>query len=107
MYGVWEDIDERMKDTREAANQRKNAVNTMNDEEVKLNKVIDNITNFITDGKVSKERRERNKVVRQAIREKNKLREREVRKKLREIEKEEGKEDRRNRNRLNPLLSKK
>jgi len=107
MYGIWDGIDEITKDTREAANQRKNAVNTMNDEEVKIGKVIEDITKFIAKGNVSPERRERNKTIRQAIREKNKLREKEIRKHIREQEKEKGKKDRKDRNRLNPFLSKK
>lgn len=107
MYGVWDEIDEEIKTEKEASNQRKNAVNTMNDEEVKLRKIISNIKSFIKDGNVSPARRERNKQMRQSVREKNQLREREIKKKLREIEKEQGKKDRRDRNKLNPLLSKK
>ena len=78
MYGVWDDWDEIKKDTKEAVNQRKNAVNTMNDEEVKLKKVIRDINDFIIKGNVSPKRRNRNKEARKAIKEKNKLREREI-----------------------------
>ena len=103
MYGVWDEIDAIKKDTQEASNHRKNAVNVMNDEEIKIGKVIPTTINrFIANGNVSRARRERNKEVRQAIREKNRLREKEVKKKMRELLKEKGKLDRRQRNKLNP-----
>jgi len=106
MYEVWDEWDEIKKNTKEAANQRKNAVNTMSDEEVKLKKVIKNISEFIARGNVPPKRRERNKEIRQAVREKNKLREREIKKKMRELEKENHKKNRRERNKLNPLITK-
>lgn len=92
MYGVWDEIDEEIKAEKESSNQRKNAINTFNDEEVKVGEVIDNVEKFITDGNVPANRRERNKQIRQAIREKNKIREREIRKKIREIEKSKRKQ---------------
>jgi len=107
MYGIWDKIDQTEKDLNRDTNARKNAANTMNDEEVKIGKVIRDIDKFIIDGNVSPERREHNKAVRLAIREKNKLREKEIKKKIREMEKEEGKKDRRERNKLNPFLSSK
>jgi hypothetical protein len=104
MYGMWEEIDDIKKDARESTNQRKNATNIMNDEEVKIGRVLRDIDDFIINGNVSRRRRERNKEVRQSIHEKNKLREKEIKKKMREILKEKGKLERRHRNRLNPLL---
>lgn len=102
MYGIWDEIDEKTKKANEAANQRKNAVNTFSDEQVKVSKVLDKTVNeFIVDGNVSPERRERNKKIRQAIREKNKLREREIRKKMRDIEKAETKQSNRDHDKYN------
>ena len=105
MYGVWDSIDENKKYIREQANQRKNAINTMNDEEVKIGRLIPDVENFIARGNVSRERRDRNKQVRQSIREKNKLREREINRKLREIEKSTNRQERRDRGKLNPLIA--
>jgi len=102
MYGIWDEIDEKTKKETEAVNQRKNAVNNFSDEQVKVSKVLDKPVNeFIVDGNVSNERRERNKKLRQAIREKNKLREREIRKKMRDIEKAETKQSNRDHDKYN------
>lgn len=106
MYGLWEEWDSVKKETKEAANQRKNAVNNMNDEEIKIGTLIPDVSEFIARGNVSPEKREYNKKIRQSIREKNKLREKEINKKMRELEKENRKKDRRERNKLNPFLSK-
>lgn len=107
MYGVWDKVDELKKEHNEQVNQRKNALNTFNDEEVKVSRVIDDIDNFIIQGNVSDRRRKRNKSIRQAARDKNKVREREIKKKIRELEKEKNKKNRRDRQSLNPLLKKK
>jgi hypothetical protein len=107
MYGVWDEIDAEIKDAKEASNQRKNAINTFNDEEVKVSEVLNNVKDFIMDGNVPAKRRERNKKIRQAIREKNKLREREIKKKIREIEKSKRKKDKRDRTKFNPFETKK
>jgi hypothetical protein len=101
LYGIWDEIDAEIKTTREAVNQRKNAVNTFNDEEVKISKIIDDVKDFIEDGNVSEYRRQRNKMVRQAIRDKNKLREREIKKKIRELEKQKNKQNTRKSDKLN------
>jgi len=106
MYGLWDEWDEIKKQTQEASNQRKNAVNTMNDEEVKLRKVINNISEFIAKGNVPLRRREMNKSNRKAIKEKNRLRDKDVKQKMRELEKDSRKKDRRDRNRINPLFKK-
>lgn len=105
MYGLWDAIDDTKKYIREQANQRKNAINTMNDEEIKIARLIPDVETFIARGNVSRERRERNKQVRQAIREKNKLREREIKRKMRELEKENNRQKRRERGKLNPLIA--
>ena len=107
MYGIWDEIDQEIKQSKEASNQRKNAINTFNDEEVKVSKVLDDVDKFIVDGNVSPKRRERNKKIRQAIREKNKLREREIKKKIRELEKSKRKKDKRDRTKFNPFETKK
>ena len=102
MYGIWDTIDGKTKKQNEASNQRKNAVNTFSDEEVKVSKVLDKtVDEFIVDGNVSEQRRERNKKIRQAIKEKNKLREREIKKKMREVEKSNRKQDARDHDKFN------
>lgn len=107
MYGVWDKIDELKKEHNEQVNQRKNALNTFNDEEVKVRQVLDDIDDFIVRGNVSEKRRKQNKAIRQAARDKNKIRDREIKKKIREMEKEKNKKARRDRQSLNPLLRKK
>lgn len=103
MFGVWDEWDDATKGVREAINARKNAVNTLNDEEVKLSRIVRDVDKFIAQGNVSEQRREHNKSIREAIREKNKIRDREIRKRLREIQKAKRKQDRRDRSRLNPF----
>lgn len=103
MYGIWDEIDAEIKEDREAINQRKNAVNTFNDEEVKISKILDDVKEFVDEGNVSDFRRNRNKMVRQAIRDKNKLREREIKKKIRELEKQKNKESVRKSDKINPF----
>lgn len=107
MYGVWDNIDEMKKEHNEQVNQRKSALNTFNDEEVKVGRVLDDIDTFIVRGNVSNKRRKRNKEMRQAARDKNKLREREIKKKIRQMEKDKDKQFRRNRDKVNPFISKK
>jgi hypothetical protein len=107
MYGIWEDWEEAAKDVRESMNARKNAVNVMNDEEVKLRRLIPDVDNFLVNGNVDPQRRERNKAVRQAIRDKNKLRDREIKKRMRELKKSRNRQDRVERNKINPFISKK
>lgn len=105
MYGVIERSEEEIKKANEAENQRKNAVNTFNDEEVKVSQVVPDINEFIINGNVSPERRDMNRKIREGIREKNQLREREIKKKVRDAEKESGRADRNKRNKLNPFIS--
>lgn len=104
MYGIFDEIDNKTKVDNELSNQRKNAINTMNDEEVKVSKVLDSDVNeFISSGNVSDKRRERNKQIRHVIRDKNKLRDREIKKKLRELNKSKNKQDGRDHDKLNPF----
>lgn len=107
MYGIWDAIDEEIKYIREATNERKNAVNTMNDEEVNIGSLLPDIEEFIEKGNVTKEERERNKAIRQKIKEKNKFREKEIKKRIREARKSLEKQSRTDRQRLNPFISKK
>lgn len=104
MFGVWDEIDDTIKYEIETSNQRKNSLNTMNDEEVDVGKVIKDLDEFIEDGNVTREQRERNKEMRQAVKEQNKLREKAIRKKIREKSKDQRKKDRKGRNSLNPFL---
>jgi hypothetical protein len=94
------------KKTKELINERKNSVNTMNDEEVKIGKLIPNVNNFIMFGNTTPERREHNKLTRRAIREKNRKREAEVKKRLRERTKQDDKNERAQRQKMNPLMGK-
>jgi hypothetical protein len=106
LYGVWDEIEAEIKSEREAINQRKNAVNIMNDEEVDIGKIV-NVDVFVIDGNVPEYERKRNQAIRKKIIKRNQLRERNIKKKMRDIERNEGKVNRRARNSLNPLLSKK
>lgn len=104
MYGIWEEIDEEVKEIKENINKRKNAVNTMNDEEVDVGRILQDVNEFIEDGNVSDEEREKNEKIRKNIKEKNKLRERAIRNKVREAKKAKRKKEKRERRKLNPLL---
>lgn len=107
MYGVWDEIDEMRKEHKEQINQRKNALNTFSDEEVKVSKVLDDVDKFIVRGNVTNKQRKRNKTLRQSARDKNKVREREIKKKVREMEKDKNKQARKDRQSMNPLIDKK
>jgi hypothetical protein len=104
MYGIWDEIDEEVKQVKESTNQRRNAVNTMNDEEVDIGRIINDINEFIDYGNVTRDKREYNKKIRKNVREKNKMRDREIRKKIREAKKTIRKKERRERDRMNPFL---
>lgn len=66
LYGVWDEIDAIMKDDSESSNARENAVAVMNDEEIKVGRVIPNVAKFINEGNVSPAKREYNKEMRKA-----------------------------------------
>ncbi len=103
MFGIWEEIDEEIKSIKEGINQRRNAVNTMNDEEVNISKILKSINKFIQEGNVSRERRERNKLIRKNIKKKTQLREREIRKIVRETKKYLKKKRKKQLQKLSPI----
>lgn len=105
MFGIIEQQELLIKKENESENKRKNAVNTLNDEEIKMSQVIPDINDFIIDGNVSPERNDFNRKIRESIREKNQLRQREIRKKARAIEKAKNRSTRNERNKLNPFIS--
>ena len=67
LYGVWDRIDQSVKTARENTTARINALNVMNDEEVKVSKVIGNVEKFIKEGNVPPKKLEYNKDVRKAL----------------------------------------
>jgi hypothetical protein len=93
MYGVWDRIDAVVKTARENTTARINALNTFNDEEVKVAKVIGNVDRFIKEGNVSPQRLEYNKEVRKALLKKIRTREKEEKKQLRDIVKAEKRKE--------------
>ena len=106
LFGKTEEIEASIKAEREVINQRKSATNTMNDEEVNIGELV-NVRDFILDGNVDDVERERNKTIRKRMIEHNREQERAIKKKMRDATRNQGKVDRRARNSLNPLLSKK
>lgn len=93
MYGVWDEIDNEVKDAREQSTARLNALNVMNDEEVKVGRVIPNLNKFIDEGNVSDERREYNAEVRKAVAKREKQRQSKAREKVRNIVKAKKRAD--------------
>ncbi|MCQ2123257.1 MAG: hypothetical protein MJZ25_03650 [Fibrobacter sp.] len=93
LFGIWDRIDAAVKNVREETNARITALNTMNDEEIKVSKVIGDIDKFIKDGNVSEQRREYNETVRKAIMKKIKTRDKETRKEVRDIVKAEKRKE--------------
>lgn len=93
LYGVWDRIDAAVKISRENMTARINALNTMNDEEVKVSKVIGNVDKFIKEGNVNEKRREYNKEIRKALLSKIKTREKEAKKEVRDIVKAEKRKE--------------
>lgn len=85
LYGIWDDIDSAVKTVREQSTARINALNVMNDEEIKVGRVIPNVDSFIRDGNVSDARREYNENVRKAMAKKVKQRDRETKAEVRNI----------------------
>lgn len=106
LFGKQEEIEDAIRTEKEVINLRKNAANTMNDEEVDIGKLV-NVNDFVVDGNVADEERERNKTIRKRIIERNRMQDRAVKKKMRDTARNQGKVNRRERNKLNPLLSKK
>ena len=89
LYGVWDNIDAKVKGIREQSNARLTAMNVMNDEEIKVGKVISDPEEFIKEGNVPEKRRQYNEEIRKAVMKKMKLREREAKKAVRDIVKAE------------------
>lgn len=104
LYGVWDNIDAKVKNVREQSTARLTALNTMNDEEIKVSKVIGDINKFVREGNVSDERREYNKQVRKAVMKKLRIREKEARKVANDIAKAERRADQRRRSHINPTI---
>jgi hypothetical protein len=107
MYGINEEIEEEVKIIKQAINERKMAVGTFNDEQIKIGRLIKDINDFIEKGNVSPQRREQNKIIRKHIRQKGKLREQKIRAAVREAKKYKKKMEKKARQKLNPLISKK
>ena len=101
LFGIWDDIDIKVKRVREDTNQRKNALATFNDEEIRVGGLVGNIDTFINDGRVSYQERERNREVRKALKVRNQARERAIKAKLRDLAKNEKRKDERKMDSLN------
>lgn len=105
LYGVWDSIDAKVKNVREQSTARLTALNTMNDEEVKVGRVIGDLQKFVREGNVSDEKREYNKEVRKAVLKKLRVREKEARKVARDIAKAERRKDVRDRSKINATIT--
>lgn len=101
LYGVWDRIDEKVKGIREQSTARLTALNTLNDEEVKVGRVIGDLDKFVREGNVSDEKREYNKEVRKAVLKKLRIREKEARKVARDVAKAERRKEQRQRSKIN------
>jgi hypothetical protein len=77
----------------------------MNDEEIKLSRVIGNLDKFVREGNVPDERREYNKEVRQNLMKRLRERDKEVRAQVREIAKAEKRKDKNERAKINPTIT--
>ncbi len=82
-----------MKTARENTTARINALNVMNDEEVKVSKIIGNVEKFIKEGNVPPQRLEYNKEVRKAIMKRIHNREKEAEDEVRAIVKAEKRKE--------------
>ena len=105
LYGIWDQIDDKVKNIREQSTARLTAVNVMNDEEIKLSRVIGNIDKFVREGNVPDERREYNKEVRQNLMKRLRERDKEARAQVREIAKAEKRKDKNERAKINPTIT--
>jgi hypothetical protein len=104
LYGVWDTIDEKVKGIREQSTARLTALNTLNDEEIKVGKVIGDIEKFVREGNVSDKRREYNKEIRQAVIKKLRIRDKESHRVANDIAKAEKRKELRERAKYNPTL---
>lgn len=105
LYGIWDQIDDKVKNVREQSTARLTAVNVMNDEEIKLSRVIGNLDKFVREGNVPDERREYNKEVRQNLMKRLRERDKEARAQVREIAKAEKRKDKNERAKINPTIT--
>ncbi len=105
LYGVWDKIDEKVKNIREQSTARLTALNTLNDEEVKVGRVIGDLDKFVREGNVSDAKREYNKEVRKAVLKKLRIREKEARKVANDVAKAERRKDKRERSKLNMTVN--
>jgi hypothetical protein len=103
MYGVMDEIDEKVKYLRGSINERKSAITAMNDENVQIDDVLPDVRSFILNGNVSIREKEFNKLRRKMSKQHNRERETEIKARIREIQKEDRKKTRRERQRLNPF----
>jgi hypothetical protein len=104
LYGVWDTIDEKVKGIREQSTARLTALNTLNDEEIKVGKVIGDIEKFVREGNVSDKRREYNKEIRQAVIKKLRIRDKESHRVANDIAKAEKRKETRERAKYNPTI---
>lgn len=93
LYGIWDRIDQSVKTARENTTARINALNVMNDEEVKVSKVIGNVEKFIKEGNVPAKKLEYNKDVRKALMKRIHNREKEQEDEVRAIVKAEKRKE--------------
>lgn len=93
MYGIWDRIDANVKNIREQSTARLNALNVMNDEEVKVGRVIGDLNKFVREGNVSDKRREYNKEIRKNIMKKLRQRDKEAKEAVRDIVKAEKRKE--------------
>jgi hypothetical protein len=105
LYGVWDKIDEKVKNIREQSTARLTALNTLNDEEIKVGRVIGDLDKFVREGNVSDAKREYNKEVRKAVLKKLRIREKEAKKVANDVAKAERRKDKRERSKLNMTVT--
>jgi hypothetical protein len=77
----------------------------LNDEEVKVGRVIGDLDKFVREGNVSDAKREYNKEVRKAVLKKLRIREKEARKVANDVAKAERRKDKRERSKLNMTVN--
>lgn len=103
LYRVQNEIDLIIKDEQAAKNLRRNALATMNDEQIKVSRVIQNLDEFIERGNVPMATRLENKRNRQLRHKRNKMREREEAKLIRRLRKTKMQRHNRHREAMNPF----
>lgn len=92
LYGDYNRKEEEEKTSESGLNARKNAINTMHDEEVPITKVIDNINDFVNDGNVDDSTRQLNKKKREEINKKKSEKRRSSKRAKRELDKQKAKD---------------